>query len=547
MKLLTRAENSFLRFLFLAAITVVAGGLAAYLYMHPPFSKRLEATCQGKSESFSFNIHPKFYLNKKLLPSPTVSDADLSIYADRHLRYIHTSIPAFNKQDTPKFAAIPYDGYKISRIQQKDAKYPFNLEIYSNGIHPSLLKKIKDTQDLDSQYITKALAAGSTSNLDDAIEVTYDAEVKVLTCQDQTHQFKEQVLMPADPFLAFWFVPEPQRVVKYNEARKINERITPCATDDLLYDHDPYYYWYYWSLDDRRCADSINKDAFLSYKISDKQTISLETTKPFEMKFLETIGARPLKVTVSFTMIDDDSVFHPEPVNIVLKEKIDSILTLQDFEQARKAINDLSIYDIAIRSGLAFAWSMKNLSDEFKIEQLALEEILLQWKLTGKFKESQKNYEILVTIGSAMKEQSSYEKFYAALNEGLATSDIVYFGGHSGVGKNLSENRIHEAVYSIYGSLLPQAIPRHQVVMLMTCYSLRYFPLSSFPMPKKEFTRDVLYTASVPSGYDARMATGLLEQADKHLAKKRTLPFEKWPAHYNADVYLVHQKMQNAE
>lgn len=547
LKFHTRAENNLLRFIAIAAITVAAGGLLAYFYMHPPFSKHYEATCQGNAENISFTIHPSFYLNKKFLPSTPISEADLATYAERHLRFIHTSIPAFKSADSPKFAAIPYDGYKISRIEQVTAKYPLALNIYNKGIHERVTANMKKLNDLDSKYILQALSVGGTSTDDDAVKVTYEAQVRMLLCENENHRFRDQIILPTDPFLAFWFVPETERIVKFNEPLKTNDRITPCATEDLLYDHDPYYYWYYWSLDSEKCQPALTKNSLQTYPLEGRKNTSLETKDEFNMKFLSALGERSLKATINFTMIDDDSVFTPEPVDSSLKDKIDSVLAIQDFFQAREALDKLSPYDIAIRSGVAFAWSMKNMSEEFKLEHLALEDMLLQWKLTGKFKASQKKYEILVTIGSAMQEMSSYKKFYAALNDGLATSDIVYFGGHSGVGKNLSENRIHEQVVSMYDSLPAATIPQHQVVMLMTCYSLRYFPLSSFPMPKKDFVRDVLYTASVPSGYDARMATGLMEQADRSLAKKRPLAFEKWPTSYNADVYLVHQRMQSAK
>ncbi|MNL28398.1 hypothetical protein D3C87_1500390 [compost metagenome] len=168
----------------------------------------------------------------------------------------------------------------------------------------------------------------------------------------------------------------------------------------------------------------------------------------------------------------------------------------------------------------------------------------MQWRLRGQLKQSQQKYDILVTIGSALKEADSYNTFYASLNQGFAGSDIVYFGGHAGVGKNLSENRIHEEVENLYSTLGTNQIPNHQLLILMTCYSLHYFPPNGFPVPNKPFVRDILGTASVPSGYDARILVGLIEQIDRYLAKGKELPFEKWSAHYDRDVFLVHQRIQ---
>lgn len=168
---------------------------------------------------------------------------------------------------------------------------------------------------------------------------------------------------------------------------------------------------------------------------------------------------------------------------------------------------------------------------------------LVIWRLRGELKQSHQKYEVTVTTGSAVEDFESYDAFYESLNQGIAKSDIVYFGGHSGVGKNLSENRIHERVKNIYSALAPAEIPDHQLLIFMTCYSLHYFPPNGFPVPNKPFQRDLLQTASVPAGYDARLLVGLIEQADSYLAKGRQLPFEKWPAHYGRDVFLVHQRI----
>lgn len=545
-------QNNRLHFLFLTALTILSGGLLAYLFKYPPeflighlMGQRSEATCQGDISSLSFKIHPSFYLNKKFLSPKPLSQAEALAYAEKHIRYIHTGIPGFEKEQTPKFSVIPYDGYTLKNIEITEAKYPLSLEISKTDINPRFLRTMKSRDDIDSLYMAKALEAGATSLEDEALKVTYDAEIKLVLCQTKQNQFANKVNLPTDPFLGFWFVPPSQRIEKYNEVFKKNERITACATEEFLYDHDPYYYWYYWSLDHKQCHENLTKNSVQVYPVKNLVPRSLQTQHPFDLKFLDKIDPdRELKITVNFTLIDDDSVFQPEPFHISLQKRIDSLIANPNFDDVKVALNGLNRYDITLQTGLAFAWSVKSLSDDFVLTQTTFQEMLLQWILRGKLKQSQKRYEIFVTIGSAMKENPSYEKFYLALNQGLASSDIVYFGGHSGAGKNLSQNRIQEQVVNFYDSLPAKNIPDQQLVVLMTCYSLRYFPMNAFPVPDKSFVRDMLYTASVPAGYDARMLVGLIEQADRYLAKGRHLPFEKWPQQYNGDVFLLHQRSQ---
>ncbi|MNL12166.1 hypothetical protein D3C87_1330280 [compost metagenome] len=245
-------------------------------------------------------------------------------------------------------------------------------------------------------------------------------------------------------------------------------------------------------------------------------------------------------------MIDDDSLIVPDPFDALLDTRIPEIVGTDKFSKVRSDLDKLQNYDIALRTGLVFAWSMRKISDDFKLEQWSRDTMLLQWLLTGKLKESQQPYEIVVTIGSAMADASSYKSFYEALNKGLATSDIVFYGGHSGVGKNLSVNRLQDGVQNLFGSLPSGSIPQHQLLMLMTCYSLHYFSPQNFPLPKqKAFVRDILQTASLPVGYDARMLTGLMVQVDNYLESGRHLPYEKWPKKFKGDLFLVHQQQTN--
>lgn len=521
--------------------------MLAYFAQHPPvvFSgSRSEAACQGEVSKISFKIHPKFYLNKKFLESSKLSDEEARAYIEKHIRHVYLAMPAFDKAQTAKFSTIPYGGFKISNVAQTDASYPLALQPSWAGIGSYFIKPMSERTDIDSTYIMKAIAAGKTSTTDKALLVSYEAEIELLLCEDQHRKFSGEVTLPTDPFLGFWFVPEAKRIEKFNSYSGTNERITPCANDEFLYDHDPYYYWHYISLNEAHCKESLPPHAMQSFPIENKKELSTVDAHPFDLKFLDQVRTRELKVSVNFTLIDDESGrtqldFGQESLAQVL-----AIIQNPSFEQAKAAIEEMQNYDIALRSGLIFAWSLKSISKNFEFEQVAMEEQLVQWRLRGQLKQSQQKFNILVTIGSALKQAGSYGKFYAALNRGFAGSDIVYFGGHSGVGKNLSENRIHEEVKNLYSALAADQIPNHQLLILLTCYSLHYFPPNGFPVPDKPFVRDIIGTASVPSGYDARIMVGLMEQIDRYLAKGKELPLEKWPAHYDRDVFLVHQRIQ---
>jgi hypothetical protein len=140
-----------------------------------------------------------------------------------------------------------------------------------------------------------------------------------------------------------------------------------------------------------------------------------------------------------------------------------------------------------------------------------------------------------------MVDTGSYEAFYKTLNKGIVASDIVYFRGHSGAGKNLSKNRIDQQIAPQEATAEKVISPQHQLLALISCYSLRYFPKEVFPMLGESFSRDILYTASVPQDYDSRMLVGLMEQVDLQFAEGHHIPFEKWPESFSRDVMLVHK------
>lgn len=543
MRLLVRA-----RFLIFTLLAIVLGGLFAYLKQNPPrffLGARSEAACQGDISKFAVKIRPQFYLNKKFLPSSTpLPESDVRAYIEKQMRYVYMTMPSFDKKQTPRFAVIPHGSLKISDIEQKDATYPLALKISWQNVNPVFLELLQKRNDIDSMYMKKALAVGHTTTSDQALLVSYEAEIEILLCENETRHFANEVNLPTDPFLAFWFVPEGKHIQKLNLFTKESEVITACANEEFQYDYDPYYYWHYFALDENSCKDRLLPNTVQSFKLESKTALSTQTAQAFDFKFLDQVRQRTLKMTTIFTLIDDDTLYPKRPFGKELFGKIDAIIANPDFTAAKAAIAQLEDYDIAMHSGLIFAWSLNQLSNNFKMIKLTEKEQLVIWKLQGELKQSHQQYEVMVTIGSAMDSSKSYDTFYASLNQGLAKSDIVYFGGHSGVGKNLSENRIQEQVRDLYTNLSSAEIPDHQLLILMTCYSLHYFPPNGFPMPNKAFQRDILQTASVPAGYDARILIGIIEQADSYLARGSQVPFEKWPSLYGRDVFLVHQRMR---
>lgn len=539
--------NGRARFLIFTLLVIVLGGMLAYWAQHSPVlfsSDKRSASCLGDASKISFKINPKFYLNKRFLNSNKLTDADIRNYIEKHIRYVYLAMPSYSKAQTPKFSAIPYGGFSLSNIQMKDAKYPLALKTSWTDVNPYFRTAMDKRVDIDSLYMKKAVEVGSTSLQDDAFEIAYEAEVQLILCEDGNRTFGNVVNLPADPFLGFWFVPEEMRVRKFHQVSKKEEPITPCANDEFLYDHDPYYYWHYFSLDEPACRERILPKAVESFPVRERINLSINDSQPFTLDFIDKVRSRDLKMTVNFTLIDDDSVFVKELFYHDLRPKIESIVAIPDFPSAKDAITQLDMHDVALQSGLIFSWSIKSLSEKFEFNFITSSEQLMQWRLRGQLKQSLQKYDLLVTMGSAMQESGSYSQFYAALNQGFASSDIVYFGGHAGVGKNLSENRIQEGVTDLYNTLSADQIPEHQLLMLMTCYSLHYFPPNGFPMPNKPFVRDILGTASVPSGYDARILVGLVEQIDKYLAKGKQTQWQKWPEIYERDLFLVHQRVK---
>ena len=502
-----------------------------------------KAVCLGEALESQATLESHFFLNQKFSPQELTPSLTIELI-QKHIRYIQTSLPHYDKSLAPRFVTLPFESSTVLNHKIEKTKYPFDLKLYTQSIRPYFLKMIEKRTDFDSLYLQNALARGKTSSNDPGIKISYQASLKIVHCDSQDQKLHPSTYLPMDPFLAFWFVPEANQVQKVNLALKADEKITPCASDDFIYDQDPYYYWHYWSLNsDPRCQKAHIQDSFQKFSLSSIETSPLKTSHPLKLDFLKNLQ-RPLKITVNLTMIDDDSPFVPELFDASLTARVEQIMTTQEFASAREQINQLEKYDISMRTGLAFSWALKEISDDFKFEQTALDEMLFQWTITGKFKKSQKPYQVEVTVGSAMKEMASYEAFYQALNKGLAQSDIVYFGGHSGTGKNLAKDRIYEQTLGHFSELEATQAPAQQIVFLMTCYALRYFPTDAFPNLHPEFVRDILYTASLPGGYDSRLLLGMLEQIDQTLAGHQHLPLQQWLSKYKTDIFLYHRHLK---
>jgi hypothetical protein len=530
---------------FKAGLAVVAGLVFAFSYKHftSPYRKpdhRSYATCRGETSFSKFSIHPHFFINREFL-SNDPTEVEIQYLVEKHVRHLYTILPTYKAETTPKYAVVPYDGVHTSGIKVTKAEYPLELKIDSTDIHPKFLRNMKSAADLDARYILKALEKGQTSLKDNALRIEYQADLEFITCEE-TGKFANHFYLPLDPFLGYWLVPLEKRITMHNTFLKKDSLITPCATPEYLYDQDPYYYWFYWSLDAPTCKDALVAGGVIEYEpqVHEKKSTEVPAEKAFDLSFLSKVGDRPLEMTVAMTLIEDDSVISKQNFDEPLRQKIETALAQDDFSHAKDKFKELDIYDIALQTGLVYVWSLKQMSSEFEFKQVQLHDMLLEWKIQGRFAKSKKSYSVDLVIGSAMADTPSFESFYKVLNQGIVASDIVYFRGHSGAGKNLSKNRIDQQI-SVQNTAEKIQSPQHQLVALVSCYSLRYFPKEIFPILGTSFTRDILYTASVPQDYDSRMLVGLMEQVDLQLAEGHHIPYEKWPESFSRDVMLVHK------
>lgn len=524
------------------------GSICAYLYINKSNLIRepnKSFTCLADVRKVSFKINPSFYLNKRFLKNSQIDSVKAEEYIQKHLRYMFTSTPSYSPLHSPKFGVVPYDGVIIRNIKIENSLYPIELNLSLDGINENYIAATGRRGDVDSSYLTYAMQVGRTQVDDTAIKISYEAELQLSLCESSEAKFSNTINLPVDPFLAFWFISPKNRVNKHNSILNQKMNLTACSSDEFLNDYDPYYYWYYWKLDDKRCYENLPSNAVHSYNVMDLKELGEVENEQFSLNFLNKNLAEKFKMSVNLTLIDDDSLIHPEPFDISLRAKINEIIQFKSFEDAKKNITNLDNYDISLQTGLVFSWSLAQISSKYTVDIMATDPMYISWKLKGKFKNSNKEYEIDVNIGSAMKDFESYDSFYKALVSGIATSDIVYFRGHSGAGKNLSKERIQDKLVEMYKIADASAVPNHQLVFLMSCFSLRYFPANDFPFPSKSFTRDFIYTASTPSSYSDPILIGLINQVADHYYGRFEIPFNKWPSKFKSDVFLVHKRVSN--
>ena len=532
-------------------------GAGVFIYRSPTvqFKNESSASCQGNAFSERIRISTEFYVVKDLWGSANAqlqeisqapTEEQMQIMIGDHLRFLQTRWIHIDPTQKLRFTTVAARSENVIAMSASPSFYPDDVKVTKAPLRAGFVRTIENGHSFESRYLKAAFAKQTVAKNARAWKISYTVELDVVACDPELKKLPAEVMMPKDPYLAMWAVPVGQWRSLKNEIDGELETITPCASDDFLYDHDPLYYWYYWDLSSELCQQKLPMVFFEKVKVESLAIKPLGASSEFNFDFLKRKLIEnpqgPIKASAFFTLIDDNSYLVPDVFAPELSARVVEVLQLDEFEKARQEIESLKNYDIALRSGLVFSWTLKNLSKEFAVEFLTVDEYLIRWRLSGKLRESGQSFVVDVVVGSAMEELSSYAGFYADLSKALLTDDFVYFGGHSGTGKNLSRYRFEAKVQELQKSLPAESLPKHQVLMLMTCYSLKYFSETDFPKALGLQERDIVYTASVPSGYDARLLSGVFEQMDRSLAGQKMVPFSKWSEHYQRDVFMVHRK-----
>lgn len=543
----------------LSSLLIITCLIGAGVFIYKSENNRSEnensVSCQGNAFSERVRLSSEFYLSRDLWAEVNNHSEDktkaptpeqMKILIADHLRYLQTRWVHIDPQFKLHFSTVSALSENVISMQVSPSFYPEEMKISKESLRPVFVRTIENGQSLESRYLQAAFDKQEIGKSSRAWKISYTVELDFTSCDPQQKKLPTEIYLPKDPYLAMWAVSSGQWVSKKNEIDGKLESITPCASDDFLNDHDPLYYWYYWDLSPVICQQKVAMSLFDKVKVESLAKKEIGAREDLSFDFLKDKAksgdSSILKASAFFTLIDDNSYLVPDVFGPELSSRVVEVLRLDDFEQARQEIEKLNNYDIALRSGLVFSWTLKNLAKDFTIEVLSVDEFLIRWKLSGKLRESGQGFQVNVVVGSAMEEMNSYAEFYADLSQALLTDDFIYFGGHSGTGKNLSRYRFESKVQELHKSLPAESLPQHQVLMLMTCYSLKYFNETDFPKSAVLKERDFIYTASVPSGYDARLLSGVFEQMDRSLAGLSMVPFSKWSAHYQRDVFMVHRK-----
>lgn len=356
------------------------------------------------------------------------------------------------------------DGY-LDHLEDKSYKFvphkekTFSILNIEKVSYPSDF--IVDKIEVDNSLYPNFILGKHLKKNQEALRVSYKARVKVTKCAKSESNEKLTIILPKDPYLAFWYVPKNSRVlIIQDEAHKTITN--PCSNKLMAELKYPNMYWNVWKplAKESRfdCKELLNKDNHLEIVKSNflpikakKKIVSYEYLRDTEV----------LKVSLISGFVSDDS---PLELTNEAKKLVPFVNKLKDVKPV-----DFIKQDIGVRSTYTMIGLMNKISSDSKWSARTFEDYTII-KGSGKLLNSSKKYSMEIFIGATVDYQNG-TKHWNFLADALNNSDFIFYSGHAGMGTAFT-------VPNIYKNTQLKNLkksPQNQFIAVFSCSSISYF------------------------------------------------------------------------
>jgi hypothetical protein len=333
---------------------------------------------------------------------------------------------------------------------------------------------------------------------DKATTISYTAKVPVIKCADKSRDdSKIRLLLPTDPYLAYWFVPsEKRRDIGYAGTSAI---INPCADAEMADLKFPSMYWYVWNPEayghardakDFKCKNLLKTGR----DYQEIQATFTETKKtPLDLNFSALIQKKAWNIKIIFGFLDSHRFNKTDDIEAILTSNKDlRIIAAKYLEPKILAVNkamEPSVWALleTIKSLASFA--------EFTKMNVRPEEGHFIIELAGTLKESLAPFNIEIFLGPTS--QGAKALHWKFLSKALKSSDMIFYIGHSGMGANVNLEAMKDALKMSETEFSHLFQKPYQLFSITGCFSTNYYSTEYMLARKKEGTiSDLILTGS---------------------------------------------------
>jgi hypothetical protein len=401
--------------------------------------------------------HPDFIELKTLKKTP-------KLLVREQLKYIYGFL---NNRPYQFKTFLPHQELEIQILSMTEAKYPSNVLTVKGG----------------TRYSKGVIA----------LEVFYKAKIKVTKCKE-THQSDEysltQLILPRDPYLAFWYLLDDRNIQALNTQDKLMRRKPLCASKYISELKTTSDYWNYWN----PSAKGKGFDCAITLKEQNNlELLEVKFSSSKENNGVISFKALQAKQELKFSLIS--GLLYPKKTSESLAKALPLMKNINTIELIDP--NLIKELDLSFTATFTIMHLMKKLANNIFWEVKKKKDHFI-FTTKGTLKHSKKKFVFDIYLGPTVSYQEG-ELHWSFLAKALSQSDFIFYSGHAELGQSFSLANLKK--YSQFKT--SKISPHYQLIAILSCSSLNYYG-DDFITERKRYqkTTDMLLTSFDDHAYE---------------------------------------------